>query len=34
MDFQLEPELVQIRDTVKKFCDKEVTPHAEEWEKK
>ena len=33
MDFQLEPEHIQIKDTVKKFCDNEVTPFAEEWEK-
>ncbi|MBU1056579.1 MAG: acyl-CoA dehydrogenase family protein [Proteobacteria bacterium] len=33
MDFQLDSELVQIQDTVRKFCEKEVTPHAEEWEK-
>jgi glutaryl-CoA dehydrogenase (non-decarboxylating) len=33
MDFELEPEHIQIRDTVKKFCDNEVTPYAEEWEK-
>ncbi len=33
MDFDLAPEHVQIRDTVKKFCANEVTPFAEEWEK-
>ncbi len=33
MDFELEPEHIQIRDTVKKFCEKEVIPFAEEWEK-
>jgi len=33
MDFQLEPEHIQIRDTVRKFCLKEVIPYAEQWEK-
>jgi glutaryl-CoA dehydrogenase (non-decarboxylating) len=33
MDFELEPEHIQIRETVRKFCEKEVTPFAEEWEK-
>lgn len=34
MDFLLQPEHNQIKETVKKFCEKEVTPFAEEWEKK
>ena len=33
MDFDLAPELIQIRDTVRKFCLNEVIPFAEEWEK-
>ena len=33
MDFDLAPELIQIRDTVRKFCLNEVIPLAEEWEK-
>ncbi len=33
MDFELAPELVQIRDTVRKFCVNEVIPFADEWEK-
>jgi len=33
MDFNLAPELIQIRDTVRKFCLNEVIPFAEEWEK-
>lgn len=33
MDFELGPEHVQIQDTVRKFCQKEVIPYAEEWEK-
>ncbi|MFZ3114759.1 MAG: acyl-CoA dehydrogenase family protein [Syntrophales bacterium] len=33
MDFDLAPEHIQIQDTIRKFCQKEVTPHAEEWEK-
>ena len=33
MDFQLEPEHIQIRDTVRKFCLKEIIPFAEQWEK-
>ena len=33
MDFDLAPEHIQIRDTVRKFCVNEVTPFAEEWEK-
>ncbi|MBU4035640.1 MAG: acyl-CoA dehydrogenase family protein, partial [Proteobacteria bacterium] len=33
MDFDLDSEHVQIKDTVRKFCEKEVTPFAEEWEK-
>src|SRR3972149_10552174 len=33
MDFALASEHIQIRDTVKKFCQNEVAPFAEEWEK-
>jgi glutaryl-CoA dehydrogenase (non-decarboxylating) len=33
MDFDLKPEHVQIRDTVRKFCLNEVIPFAEKWEK-
>ncbi len=33
MNFQLETEHIQIRETVRKFCLNEVTPNAEEWEK-
>jgi len=33
MDFQLSSELIQIQDTIRKFCEKEVIPFAEEWEK-
>lgn len=33
MDFQLELEHIQIRDTVRKFCLKEVIPFADEWER-
>ena len=33
MDFELKPEHVQIRDTVRKFCVNEVIPFAEKWEK-
>jgi len=33
MDFDFNPEHIQIRDTVRKFCVKEVIPNAEEWEK-
>ena len=33
MDFELEPHHLQIQDTVRKFCLKEVTPFAEEWER-
>ena len=33
MDFQLESEHMQIRDTVIKFVANEVAPYAEEWEK-
>ena len=33
MDFDLKPEHVQIRDTVRKFCVNEVIPFAEKWEK-
>jgi len=33
MDFQLEPEHIQIQDTVRKFCHNEVIPYAEEWER-
>lgn len=33
MDFELKPEHTQIRDTVRKFCLKEVIPYAEEWER-
>ena len=33
MDFQLEPEHLQIQATVRKFCLKEVIPYAEEWER-
>lgn len=33
MDFELEPEHLQIRETVRKFCLNEVTPFAEEWER-
>src|SRR3990172_1562495 len=33
MDFDLAPEHIQIQDTIRKFCQNEVTPHAEEWEK-
>ena len=32
MDFELEPEHIQIRETVRKFCQKEVTPFVEKWE--
>ena len=33
MDFELAPEHIQIKDTVRKFCLNEVIPFAEEWEK-
>ncbi|EFK08282.1 putative acyl-CoA dehydrogenase [delta proteobacterium NaphS2] len=33
MDFDLQTEHIQIRDTVRKFCVNEVIPHAEQWEK-
>src|ERR1035437_2463625 len=33
MDFDLASEHVQIRDTVRKFCQNEVVPFAEEWER-
>lgn len=33
MDFQLEPEHLQIQATVRKFCLNEVIPYAEEWER-
>src|SRR3990172_3596699 len=33
MDFDLAPEHIQIQDTIRKFCQNEVVPFAEEWEK-
>lgn len=33
MDFKLEPNHKQVRDAVREFCEKEVVPFADEWEK-
>lgn len=33
MDFELSPEHIQVRNAVREFCQKEVVPFAEVWEK-
>lgn len=33
MDFELSPEHIQVRNAVREFCQKEVVPFAEAWEK-
>ena len=33
MDFKLESNHKQVRDAVREFCEKEVVPFADEWEK-
>lgn len=33
MDFELTEEQEMLRDTARKFCDKEIAPHAREWDR-
>ncbi len=33
MDFTLTPEQELVRETARAFCDREVTPHAREWDR-
>ncbi len=33
MDFELGPDHIQVRNAVREFCDKEVVPFANEWER-
>jgi len=33
MDFELGPDHIQVRNAIREFCDKEVVPFANEWEK-
>ena len=33
VDFTLSEEQVMIRDMAREFCDEEVIPYAEEWDR-
>ena len=33
MDFELTEEQQMLRDTARRFCDKEIAPHAREWDR-
>ena len=33
MDFTLTPEQELIRDSARAFCDREIVPHAREWDR-
>ena len=33
MDFELSEEQAMVRDTARRFCDKEIAPHAREWDR-
>ena len=33
MDFTLTPEQELIRETAREFCDREIVPYADEWDR-